>query len=75
MSARTDEVFLFAVVLVVSIASLTFLAFSYWYIMRQDASVLTTVSASIGALVGYFFKLLRDRIAAGKTSEEEEKEE
>lgn len=53
---------LFALVLVVSVASLAVLAMGYWYIMKQDSTVLTTVSASVGALAGYYLKALRDRL-------------
>lgn len=57
-----EEIKYFAVVLVVAIAALTVMTVAYWYIMKQDAAVLTTVSSFIGGLIGYFFKLLRDKI-------------
>lgn len=64
MSGKIDEVYrLFTLVVVVSIMSLTVLAVAYWYIMKQDSTVLTTVSASIGAMVGYCLKALRERIS------------
>ncbi|MEM4667417.1 MAG: hypothetical protein QW498_08970 [Thermofilum sp.] len=58
-----NELKYFAAVLIVAVVALTVMAVAYWYITRQDASVLTTVSATIGGLVGYFFKLLKDKIS------------
>jgi len=53
---------LFAVVIVVSVVSLAVLAVSYWYIMKQDSTVLTTISAAIGGIVGYYLKALREKL-------------
>ncbi|MEM3988554.1 MAG: hypothetical protein QXZ22_08185 [Sulfolobales archaeon] len=61
----SNEIALFAVIIVTTVLCLTVLAISYWYIMKQDATVLTTVSALIGTVVGYYFKILKDRISKG----------
>jgi len=53
------------VLFTVAIACLTILAVSYWWIMRQDSTVLTTVSAVIGGICGYVYKLLRVRKSEG----------
>jgi len=53
---------LFALIITASIACLAALALSYWIIMKQDSTVLTTVSASIGGIVGYYLKALRDKL-------------
>lgn len=57
-----DEIKYFVLVLAVAVVALTVMAIAYWYIMREDATALTVVSSTVGALVGYLFKLLRDRI-------------
>jgi len=62
MNDRVAMVILFTV----AIASLTILALGYWWIMRQDSTVLTTVSAVIGGICGYVYKLLRVRKTEGE---------
>jgi len=61
----SNEIALFAVIIVTTVLCLTVLAISYWYIMKQDATVLTTVSALIGTILGYYFKILKDRVSKG----------
>ncbi|MEM4846470.1 MAG: hypothetical protein QW794_01765 [Thermosphaera sp.] len=58
-----SELKYFAAVLIVAVVALTVMAVAYWYIMKQDATALTTISAAIGGLVGYFFKLLKDKMS------------
>jgi len=53
------------VVFTAAIVSLTVLAVSFWLIMHQDSTVLSTVSAAIGGIAGYAYKLLKDRIKRG----------
>jgi len=50
------------VVFTAAIVSLTVLAIEYWYIMHQDSAVLTAISSVIGGIVGYTYKLLRDKM-------------
>jgi len=56
-----DEWEAMIVIYSVAIVCLSVLALGYWYIMRQDSTVLTTVSAAIGGIAGYTYKLLKDR--------------
>jgi len=56
-----NELQAMVVVFSVAIVCLSVLALGYWYIMRQDSTVLTTVSAAIGGIAGYTYKLLKDR--------------
>ncbi|MEM4827769.1 MAG: hypothetical protein QXK07_07020 [Desulfurococcaceae archaeon] len=55
------------IVILVSIVSLVASAISYWLIMRQDATILTTVSSALGGIIGYYFKVLTEK---GKEKEE-----
>lgn len=47
------------VLAIFSIVCLTILAISYWIILKQDSSVLVTISATIGAIAGYLLKKKR----------------
>jgi len=53
------------VVFTAAIVSLTVLAVSFWLIMHQDSAVLTAISSVIGGIVGYTYKLLKDRMKRG----------
>jgi len=55
----------FAIIVIVAIISLISLAIAYWLIMKQDATALTTVSASIGTIIGYYFKALTEKLRRG----------
>lgn len=55
-----DMVYLVAVIFI-GITYLTVLAVTYWVVMKQDSTVLATVSASIGALIGYVYKHMKER--------------
>jgi len=57
-----DEYEAMVLIFGIAIICLTALAVAYWYIMHQDSTVLTTVSAAIGGIVGYLYKLLKDKI-------------
>lgn len=48
------------IVILVSIVSLVLTAIAYWLIMKQDSTVLTTISASLGGIIGYYFKVLTE---------------
>ncbi len=56
------------IVILVSIVSLVVTAIAYWLIMKQDSTILTTLSASLGGIIGYYFKVLTE-----STKNEEEK--
>jgi len=58
-----DEWEAMIVIYSVAIVCLSVLALGYWYIMRQDGTVLTSVSAVIGGIAGYTYKLLKDRLS------------
>lgn len=45
-------------IIIVAIFSLTTLAIAYWIILRQDSTVLTTVSSIIGGVIGYMVRKL-----------------
>lgn len=49
------------IVILVSIVSLVITAILYWIIMKQDATILATVSASLGGIIGYYFKILTEK--------------
>ncbi|MEM4004638.1 MAG: hypothetical protein QXM43_03260 [Desulfurococcaceae archaeon] len=51
------------IVILVSIFSLVIIAISYWTIMKQDSTILTAVSASLGGIIGYYFKVLTKKKA------------
>jgi len=57
-----DEIQAMVLVFTVAIACLTVLAISFWLIMHQDSTVLTTVSATVGGIIGYLYKLLKDKM-------------
>ena len=42
----------------IAVICLTVLAVSYWIIMREDSTVLTTVSSTLGGLIGYTIRKL-----------------
>jgi len=55
MDDRDRVVVLFAI----ASASLVVLSVAYWYIMRQDGSILATAGGVIGGLLGYFIRYIR----------------
>lgn len=61
-----EEMKYFAIVIVVALASLSVIAVTYHAILKQDSVVITTISALIGSIVGYYFKLLKDKISRGE---------
>ena len=60
-----EEMKYFAIVIVTALASLTVIAVTYYAILKQDSVVITTISGLIGSIVGYYFKLLKDKISRG----------
>lgn len=48
------------IVILVSIVSLVVIAVSYWLIMREDSTVLVSVSSLIGSIIGYYFKTIKE---------------
>ncbi|MEM4913483.1 MAG: hypothetical protein QW579_04700 [Desulfurococcaceae archaeon] len=56
---------LLAFIIFISMTALVILAVSYWYIFREDATVLVTLTAILGGLIGYILKLLLDIIKRG----------
>lgn len=61
-----EEMKYFAIVIAVAIISLSVIAVTYHAILKQDSAVITTISALIGSIVGYYFKLLKDKISRGE---------
>ncbi|MEM1832345.1 MAG: hypothetical protein QXJ97_12560 [Desulfurococcaceae archaeon] len=47
-------------VILVSIVSLVIIAVAYWMIMREDSTVLVTISSLIGSILGYYFKMIQE---------------
>ncbi|MEM4844532.1 MAG: hypothetical protein QXV81_08190 [Ignisphaera sp.] len=63
MNSYESEIYrFFAFVIIVAITCLTILALCYWIIMKQDSTVLTTVSALIGGVAGYYLKALKEKL-------------
>jgi len=58
-----DEYEAMVLVFLTAIICLSAMAIAYWLIMHQDSTVLTTVSAAIGGIAGYLYKLLKDRLS------------
>jgi len=52
----------FMFVIATAIICLTILALCYWIIMKQDSTGINTISATIGAIVGYYLKALREKL-------------
>ena len=56
---------LMAFVIFISVTALVILAVSYWYIFREDSTVLVTLSAALGTITGYILRLFMDLIRGG----------
>lgn len=56
---------LLAFIIFISVTALVILAVSYWYIFREDATVLVTLSAALGGIIGYILKLSLDILRRG----------
>jgi len=57
-----DEYEAMVLVFLTAIICLSAMAIAYWLIMHQDSTVLTSVSAVIGGIIGYLYKLLKDKM-------------
>lgn len=60
LSGETMVKYVFGLVVLAYIL-LSFLAVSFWYLLRQDGSVLTAVSGVIGGITGYFVRWLIEK--------------
>lgn len=60
LSGETMVKYVFGLVVLAYIL-LSVLAVSFWYLLRQDGSVLTAVSGVIGGITGYFVRWLIEK--------------